>query len=225
MDAQFQEFVDLAADVAASGRWETLNKKIEALAANPIQGEEWRTQVLGGLVSQNFSEYVTLKHTFNDSRSDDSVLAWRARNLLELSVWALYCEKSRANARRLYEDYGRDAMGIYNAFERWGMATAKSTEFLAIFWDAKTDLARRAAAEGIDSVDADFKRVSEAADECGIGDQFKIAFKILSKFAHPTAIRMLGAFDRTRAAHRRELFFAWGCLFFRGAFESLEKQL
>ena len=82
-------------------------------------------------------------------------------------------------------------MGIYSAFEKWAITTAQSTEFLNIFSDAKSDLARRAAVAGIASAEADFKRVNEAAAECGIGHHYSLAFKMLSKFAHPTAIRML----------------------------------
>lgn len=71
----------------------------------------------------------------------------RARNLLELSVWSLYCAKDRTHARRLYEDAGRDVLGIYSAFEKWGTATVLSS---------------RAAADGTTSLDG------EAVDErCG----------------------------------------------------------
>lgn len=224
MDAELQHFVDAAAEVAASGRWDAANKRIEELAANPGQGNEWHVQVLASLLSESFGEYLKLKHAFDDPRYDDSVLAWLARNLLELVVWALYCEKSEANARRLYKDFGSDQIGIYNAFEKWGTANGEPEEFLKLFSTAKQDLIQRATREGI-VVDEDFKRVNEAAAECGLGNHFSLSFKMLSKFAHPTALRILGASDVAKAARRREVFFAWGCLFFRGAFESLQKQL
>jgi hypothetical protein len=177
------------------------------------------------LLAEIFSEYLKLRNAFDDQRFDDSFVAWLARNLLELSIWALYCEKSTANARRLYEDGGRDEMQIYSAFERWGTEASEPAEFLKIFDTAKQDLVRRAAAEGISFIDQDFKRVRDAAEECGLGNHFRPAFKLLSKFAHPTAIRMLGASDTAKVKLRRKEFFAWGCLYFRGAFDSVEKQL
>ena len=47
---------------------EVLNTKIEGIAANASQGDDWRVKVLGDLVSQNFSEYLKLKHAFDDSQ-------------------------------------------------------------------------------------------------------------------------------------------------------------
>lgn len=87
------------------------------------------------------------------------------RNLLELTAWSLYCGKGRVNARRLYEDAGRDVLGIYSAFEKWGTATVKEAEFINLFSSAKQELSIRAAADGIASLDGDFKKVNEAAEE------------------------------------------------------------
>jgi hypothetical protein len=148
MDPEFQRLVDAAAEVAASGRWEAVNDRIKTLAANPGPDNAWHMQLLGCLCSQIFSEYLVLKRGYADDRDrDSSLLAWRARNLLELSVWSLYCAKGRAHARRLYEDAGRDVLGIYSAFEKWGTATVKDADFLALFSSAKQELSSRAAAD------------------------------------------------------------------------------
>jgi hypothetical protein len=120
---------------------------------------------------------------------------------------------------------GRDVLGIYSAFEKWGTATAKETEFINLFSSAKQELSSRAAAGGIAFLDGEFKKVNEAAEEVGIGQHFRLSYKMLSKFAHPTARRILAPPDEARNALQRDCFFSQGCLYFRGAFDSIESQL
>jgi len=196
MDPEFQRLVDAAAEVAATGGWDAVNERIKNLAASPGPDSAWHVQLLGCLCSRLFSEYLLLRRAYGDeSERDSSLLAWPARNLLELTVWSLYCGKDRANARRLYEDAGRDVLGIYSAFEKWGTATAKEAEFINLFSSAKQELSSRAAADGIAFLDGDFKKVNEAAEEVGIGPHFRLSYKMLSKFAHPTAMRILAPPD------------------------------
>ncbi len=153
-------------------------------------------------------------------------MAWRARNLLELSVWSIYCAKSRENARRVYEDAGRDVRGIFDAFMKWGAVTVQTADWLDPIATAQTDLSQRARAlDGIASLDGPYKPVSDAAKECGIGEHFSLSYKMLSKFAHPTAMRILASPDEKREALQRDCFFSNGCLFFTGAFNALEPQL
>jgi hypothetical protein len=140
-------------------------------------------------------------------------------------IWSIYCSKKQENARRLYEDAGRDTIGVFSAFAKWGAATAQAPDFLELFRNAKQDLSSRAAADGIESLDGPYRLVSEAAKECGIGDHFSVSYKVLSKFSHPTAMRILAPPDKGKTALQRDYFFSHGCLFFTGAFASLEGQL
>ncbi len=48
---------------------------------------------------------------------------------------------------------------------------------------------------------------------------------MLSKFAHPTAMRILAPPDERTEALQRDYFFSQGCLFFTGTFSALEGQL
>jgi hypothetical protein len=227
MDPEFSRLVKEAADIAASGRWAAVNAKIEALAANPGPDNAWWVQLFASLCSQNFGEYLSLKRTYDNRQNDDAaLLAWRARNLLELSVWSTYCAKSRENARRVYEDAGRDVGDIFDAFKKWGVATAVAADWFDPFATAKQDLSERARLlDGIQSLDGPYKRVSEAAKECGIGEHFSLSYKMLSKFAHPTAMRILAPPDERTEALQRDYFFSQGCLFFTGTFSALEGQL
>ena len=88
-------------------------------------------RVFASLCWHNFSEYLALKHAYENIRYDDlPLLAWHARSLLELSVWAMYSAKSTEHALRVYEDAGRDVRGIFDAFLKWGTATAQLPDWL-----------------------------------------------------------------------------------------------
>jgi uncharacterized protein DUF5677 len=210
-----------------SGRRNTLNAAIERLAKNYVGREDvWYLQTLSGLTFLILTEYNLLKEANDDQRRYSvSVVAWRARNLLELFVWAVYCMGGIPNARRIYEDAGRDVTDMYSAFQKWGQATAQDADFISRFADAKQDLARRAAAEGIEELDASYARVSTIAKEVGMGDHFSVGFKLLSKWAHPTAMQMLGVVDDNQIRLQKECFFSIGCLHFTGAFTAVESLL
>ena len=228
MDAEaaafFKRMVDDAAAIATSGRWDAVNVRLKFLAQNPGSGNGWWVQVFIGLCDRTFSEYLALKHAFADKeRGDVALLAWRARNLFELSVWATYCARSRENARRLYEDAGRDVRGVFDAFIKWGTKTAQGTDWLIPIEKAVDDRAQEALSAGIESLEGRFKEVRDAAEECGI--ESTLTNKMLSKFAHPTAMRILAGVDEAREALQRETFYSDGCLFFLGAFHALEGQL
>jgi hypothetical protein len=187
MNTEFARLADDAAQIETCGRWDAIKARIKFLAQNPSSRNVWWVKLFGGLCCQTYSEYLALKHAYEEERSgDEALLAWRARNLLELSVWATYCAKSGENARSLYQ---------------------------------------RALSDGIEPFERPNERVSAAAMECGIGEQFSVSYRMLSKFAHPTAMQIVAAPDDAREALQREVFYGEGCLFFCGAFNALEGQL
>lgn len=219
----FSQFVAQANDIRESGRWKALNERIKQMASKPSPGDEWYVQVFGQLCYQILLEYSSLKRAYDDRQNgDSSLLAWRARNLLELSVWATYFAKSRDNARRLYEDAGRDVQDLLSNFEAWGQKQAQPAEWLNSLADSKSELAGRAANEGIETLDARYMRVEKAAAESGLGEAYKMNSKLLSKFVHPTAMQILGVAEDATIVAQREMFFGMGCLFFTGAFSALE---
>ena len=161
-------------------------------------------------------------------RWDPPHLAWRARNLLELAVWSKYCAKDGQNARRLYEDSGRDSRELYDktlAFGKAGHFTSEPpSDCSKPVEEAKQDLYERARAEGIDSLDEQYLNVGSAAADCGNGAHFALMNKMLSKFAHATALRILSPRDEKLEEFQRTYFFRWGCMGFIGAFDYLERQ-
>jgi hypothetical protein len=223
--SELSKWGERAESIAASGRWAAANDRIKLLCVKPPGGAAWRVQVVASLSAANFDEYLALKAAHADPRGASSLIAWRARNLLELSVWAVYCGKSVRNAHRFFTDAGRDVLGLFDAFSKWfGLSGRKWSNDGAVD-RAKEDLLGRAAARGIDSLGGAYKPVSEAAKEIGMGDPFAVFNKLLSKFAHPTAIQVLAGPDDKRTALQSDAFFYQGCLFFVGAFDELERQL
>lgn len=225
MNREFSWLINLAADIQTSGKCEALNKQIEQLAVNPTPGSEWHLQVIGNLWSRGFLEYLRLKHAYERQDQADSpdLLAWRARNLLELSIWSDYCSKSPENARRFYEDAGRDVLSVYTSFQKWGTKTSQNPEWFQSLQRAEDNLKTRA--EGIASLEGDFKRVLDAAVDCGLGEAFKAANKLLSKFAHPTALAVVFPPDEEKVRFQRDFLLSQGCLYFSGIFEAISGQL
>jgi hypothetical protein len=122
-------------------------------------------------------------------------------------VWSTYCGKNRDNARRVYEDAGRYVRGISDTFIKRGAATAQAADWVDRLATAKQDLSDRARLlDGIESLDGHYKQASEAAKECAIGEHFSLSYKILSKFAHPTAMRILALPDDKKEAFQRDWY-------------------
>ncbi len=228
MDPETQKSVDLAAGIAESGRWAAVTAKLEALAVDLGTGtnEPWHVKLLASLCFQVFSEYAAVKHAYeNPQRYDAALLAWRSRNLLELAVWSDYTIKARDNARRLYEDAGRDVNQLYDLFLEWGTGRM-AADWLDPFETAKKDLSERARLlDNIESLDGRYKQVRDAANEIGFGRHFTVCYRMLSKFAHPTAMQILAVPDDERTAKQRDVFFSYACLFFAEAFRILEAKV
>jgi hypothetical protein len=209
--------------IRTGGRWEALNAKITAIAANPSLGNDWYLQTLAALAFHLFREYFGLEHAHREvGENDISIVAWRARNLLELWVWALYCTKTKENARRFYDDAARDILNVTADFKKRAARTEIVRELVERVTATEQRLHERAALEGVETLDGSYKQVREAARECGIESYYGLIFKIASKFAHPTAMLLLALPSRVEES-MREFFLGEGCVFFIGAFAALEK--
>jgi hypothetical protein len=225
MENELEKNIREAVEIETSGRWSALNQKICQLADNHKGHEAWQIEVLGALCFKNFSEYSALKKAYEDSGSEPSLLAWRARNLLEISVWSHYCAQNRDSARVFYVDAGRDVVGTYDAFTKWGKITSQDDEWLNPLENAKQDISTRAVSKGIESLDGSYKQVRDAALECEFGDDFNVSYKLLSKFAHPTSMLIMAGAEPEKEELQKRLFFSHGCMFFIGAFTALVNAL
>jgi hypothetical protein len=182
----------------------------------------WYGELFTDLCFRVFYEYSELKEAYAEPppKDDLALLSWRARNLLELSVWATFCAGDRNKARQFFEDLGRDASSLLKSFQTWGKATNQAPGWFQKGADARDELVKAALVRGVASIDGKFTEVADAAGEIGIAGDFRIMNRLLSKFAHPTAMLILGNSDVRKMW--KDLVFANGCLFFVGAFSALE---
>jgi hypothetical protein len=222
-------WIHKAESIKKSGRWAAINKQIERLASNPkvrelhFEGKqnEWLFEVFASLCAQTFEEYINLKKTHeNKPGLATSEIAWRTRNLLELFVWSGYCSTDIENARRFYEDAGRDMRDLADSFIKWGAATKQEPDWIQNFSDARKDLKEKMIQKEMINLDDGYTPVREAAKKIGFQDNFRISNSILSKFAHPTAALILRPkdFEQKLRGH----FYGQGCMFFCGAFDIIE---
>lgn len=223
MDFELAGFVEQAARIATSGRWDAVNKTVKKWAERPKRKDEmWYGELFANLCFRVFHEYSALKEAYAapPPKEDLALLSWRARNLLELSVWATFCATDQNKARQFFKDLGRDASDLLKVLQTWGEATNQSPDWFQQGADARDGIANAALVRGVASIDGQFTKVAAAAGEIGIAHHFTLMNKNLSKFAHPTAMLILGNSETRKM--QKDSVFANGCLFFVGAFTALE---
>jgi hypothetical protein len=170
----------------------------EARRANPLLIEDWFEDMLhhfAAEVGQN-TQRISLLLQHRDYNLP--TLAYVVRNLLELNVWIDYCCKSKSNARRFYEDRWKDGEGLHKAFKKLidAIPTAPNrAEIEAALTSFKKTLLQTAATAGLQSLDEDYKKVVQAADDLGSKEVFVAFNTLLSKFAHPTAMTVFTSLE------------------------------
>jgi hypothetical protein len=113
-----------------------------------------------------------------------STIAWISRNLLELAIWSAFCALSKNNAKQFVLDAGRDATDVMNVPD--GILSQTFS-----FRNARAETIGQLREEGFETLDQPFTAVSKVAKELGQDDLFKGYNKLLSKFAHPTALLVI----------------------------------
>jgi hypothetical protein len=134
-----------------------------------------------------------------------SMVAWLARNILELLVWVRYCSKSPELAQQFLTDALRDTI---EALDVGTKLAQNPSQFVA----AKEGLITTATDDGYENLDHSFTLVSAAAKEVGAGDLFKTYNKLLSKFAHPTAMLVFSNSGETQE-HMKKRFYEMAMFF------------
>lgn len=221
-DTEPKQLHDEAVAIGTSGRWDAVNRVMHEMAEDPKRRGVWSLRVHAPLCTAIFSEYLALRKAFDAGKEDDlSLLAWHARNLLEFSVWASYCAASDENTGRFYADAGRDGLDLLRSLGNWGEKRDDDPEWAAQFAVAKGALVASAEEKGLGSLDDPYVKVRDAAKECGLQEHFAVTYKFLSKFAHPTALVLLGNLD-SKKQQVREAIYGTGCVCFAGAFSATE---
>ena len=128
-----------------------------------------------------------------------SAVAWITRNLLELMVWTRWCLQSKDNAKQLVIDAGRD---VTETLRTVGNISPDSKDP-----DAGIAIANEWAKEiGLETLEDRYTRVSKAATEVGKGAAFRDVNKLLSKFAHPTALSIVYSNSETIDTLRKKFY-------------------
>lgn len=207
-----------SADAQVRAKIAQLNSKLGA-------EDVWYAEVLQCIWLESVSEFRAIERDFlNPHDRDVSLLAWRARNLHELVVWCMYV-KSPENAQRLRADARRDVRDIAQAYRNWGQSTDQPQDWLDGPQRVIDGVNAQAQSVGIESLDGQYQKVHNAAAACRFDANFKVANKLYSKFAHPTAMMVLGVLEEESLSRWREVIYGKACISFRGIFEVLDGHL
>ena len=151
---------------------------------------------IGQAVAQNMADLAKA----HGSGSINAV-AWHSRNLLELAMWSEHCAKNEENARQFVLDAARDACDALNIPDE--------IVFAASVKDTRQELIDKAQSDGFD-IEEKYTAVSKVAKQLGHSDIFRTLNKLLSKFAHPTAMLILYNPTDSSLVSLRGKFFALG---------------
>lgn len=202
----FVKHVINAAEISESGRWSKFNEAVTALANSGVR-EPWKLQVVAGLAAKSFVEVSRLESNASAHAADGaSITAWSARNLLELSVWSQFASKSDENLRVIFDDAGRDANELFNKIKELLSESEASASWVRDVEEGQQELKARAILQGVPDTDATYMRVGKAAGSLGVTKAFNFHHKFLSKFAHPTAMTIVGISDANREALQKGYF-------------------
>ena len=171
---------------------ETLLSRLKVLNAARTVLPAWYEDLLRNLVGEVGFNFVRMMQAHKERHL--AVLAYSARNLLELYVWAKYCVKSEGNARRFREDMFRDFKGIYEAAINLSTVFSKrpdTSNSPATLRRLDALIRQKASAFGMSAVDSNYTRALTAAGELGLKSLFVNTNTLLSKVAHPTALIVL----------------------------------
>jgi hypothetical protein len=89
-------------------------------------------------------------------------------------------------------------------------------------------IANSAQSEGYEGLDESYQRVHEAAKQVGLAAFFRSTNKLLSKFAHPTAMMVFSLLDESSRTQFCEFFIVFGsvlCISSMAEFERYAKAL
>jgi hypothetical protein len=187
--------------------------ELEMILMTRINGpESWYWEMLHKILLSVARVCTDLYRTMDQEQFP--VVAWNARNLLELWIWIKYCAASRHNARRFYEDVLRDMRGLTDALSKLHLVTGVANEFETTARKSIADVAREKLK--IDSLDGSYSRVADAAKAIGLGDWFSASNTLLSKFAHPTAGLVVGIMHQKQNFRPLQAVLTTNGLYFAG---------
>ena len=112
-------YVRLSESVVNSDRWSLLEEKINDFENDKLITSRQR-RVLLELFCALRTEYDSIIHDYyNNMYVSRSLLAWRARNLLEINTWCRFCCVNIQYSYLLFKCSAQDQLELENQFEKW----------------------------------------------------------------------------------------------------------
>jgi hypothetical protein len=172
-----------------------LRELLEVIQHRELPPDDWYAILATNLLASVARVCHDLRQTIEQNEALPAA-AWNARNLLELWIWIEYCTASRENAKRFYDDALRDALGLTESLSKMHKLTGIENGFED---EARQKLAEVALKKlGSESLDTNYERVAAAAKKVGLQDWYAACNAHLSKFAHPTALLVVGTMHQSK---------------------------
>ena len=154
--------------------------------------DDWYRDVFAGLILRTRQIQLILKRTFREG-GDIGVLAWAARTLLEIKLWACYTATSRDNAMRFSKDMYIDAFTAHRAICK-GIGALEEhpfkSEIAVMHADTLVSLKPKMDAAGVTEKDP-YLVLRPIAKDTGWTAEYEAAFVTLSKYVHATALSVM----------------------------------
>jgi len=183
----------------------------EGIRRRATDGKQWRIDAIVALAIRCYHTQAHLKRGYIES--DAHYMAWAARTLLELKVWAIYITGSDVNLKRFYQDMYVD---INSAFKTGEIAVNALEEHpLKAASQKLLDDCRERLEEGLAGAQLcgsePYLKVRAIAKQLSLDIEFDIANMTFSKWTHATAQSiLLPLYSRGKPDSKYHLFLGMG---------------
>lgn len=185
----------------------------------------WYLNVFIGISGEALKMQYHLKRAFQERELN--YLAWAARNLLELRVWALYATVSRKNAKRFHQDQYVDGLSVLRALERTGekLPRVVDANFIKEVAAAlRPEMEKHASAAGVDEK-MPYLSPKLLAKQFNLEGEFEMYNVLCSKVLHSTGYSVLVGQDPDNKASVMDSLFWYAATCALGILDTLNARL
>jgi Family of unknown function (DUF5677) len=169
------------------GRVQKLSNAFRKANQDAKRFPDWREYQILAFIRYSGLYAADLNETYRTNRIDS--LAQAMRNLMELNIWTQYCGGSEKNAKQFFDDAARDMKDMMEAIQKLYTTVNKEPE--KKLQSMLVHLRNSATKFNVENYDADYTRLSDAAEKVGKKYVHSPIYKVASKFAHPTALLLI----------------------------------
>ena len=201
------------------------SKKIRELAPRMSRVPGVRANLFVGLLLQLSLNQRRLIDGYQNT--DISLLAWGARNTLELSVWTEYAATSEKNAKRLCDEMILDGSNMVQVASKLANLVPDQPELIDKMKALRETLQPKMDAAGLEGNEAylRFKQIVKDAYNKEVHEAFCYFHHLLSKFVHPTSYLLIGNHSNEPFPQIATPFFKLGADFSIGSVDHVEKHV